>query len=151
MTEAGLARASDGAGSGTMEINRPEVLAEVTRAFERYEEAFQRNDLEVLDELFWDDQRVVRFGVAEDNYGIDEVRSFRAGQPTDDLSRELTRITITTFGDGAAIAFVEFRRLRSGIVGRQSQTWVRTGDGWRVVAAHVSHVGPAGADVDGEV
>jgi hypothetical protein len=125
-----------------MEINRADVLAEVTEAFERYEAAFQRNDLVVLDELFWDDPRVVRFGVAEDNYGIAEVRAFRAGQPTDDLRRTLTRTTITTFGDSAAVAFIEFRHDASGVCGRQSQTWARTGAGWTVVAAHVSHVSP---------
>jgi ketosteroid isomerase-like protein len=122
------------------EINRPDVIAEVTRAFERYEQAFQSNDLEVLDELFWDDARVVRFGAGQDNYGIAQVREWRAAQATDDLERTLTRTTITTFGDCAATAFVEFRRRRSGIEGRQSQTWIRTAEGWRVVAAHVSHL-----------
>ncbi|HEX3801855.1 MAG TPA: oxalurate catabolism protein HpxZ [Solirubrobacteraceae bacterium] len=123
-----------------MEINRPDVLAEVTDAFARYEAAFQCNDLEVLDGLFWDDPRVIRFGVDEDNYGIAEVRAFRASQPTEDLRRTLTRTTITTFGDSAAIAFIEFRRDASGVEGRQSQAWARTADGWKVVAAHVSHV-----------
>lgn len=122
-----------------MEVNREDILAEVRQAFERYERAFQDNDLEVLDELFWDDGRVVRFGVGEDNYGIDEVRAWRDAQPTGDLVRTLTRTTITTFGDSAATAFIEFRRDASGVEGRQSQTWVRTPEGWRVVAAHVSH------------
>jgi Protein of unknown function (DUF3225) len=122
------------------EVNRPEVLAEVTRVFERYERAFQTNDLGVLDELFWDDPRVVRFGTGQDNYGIEEVRSFRTQQSTDDLPRTLIRTTITTFGDDAATAFIEFRRHHSGIEGRQSQTWIRTDAGWRVVAAHVSHL-----------
>jgi hypothetical protein len=126
-----------------MEVNRQDVLAEVQDAFERYERAFQQNDLEVLDALFWDDERVVRFGVAEDNYGIDEVRAWRAAQPTDDLLRTVTRRTITTFGDSAATAFIEFRRDASGVAGRQSQTWVRTADGWRVVSAHVSHLAPS--------
>jgi hypothetical protein len=128
-----------------MEVNRTDVLTEVQDAFERYERAFQQNDLDVLDALFWDDHRVVRFGVAEDNYGIDEVRAWRAAQPTDDLMRTVTRKTITTFGDAAATAFIEFRRDASGVAGRQSQTWVRTSDGWKVVAAHVSHVGPSAA------
>jgi AtzH-like len=122
------------------EVNRPEVVEEVTRVFERYEDAFVTNDLAVLDELFWDDPRVVRFGAGQDNYGMDEVRSFRAAQPLDDLPRTLTRTTITTFGDHTATAFIEFRRHRSGIEGRQSQTWIRTEAGWRVVAAHVSHL-----------
>ena len=141
---AGCARQGDRAECMT-EVNRPDVLRDMALAFERYERAFQSNDLEVLDELFWSDERVVRFGVAEDNYGIDAVRSFRDSQPTDDLERTLTRTTITTFGDCAATAFIEFRRLRSGLVGRQSQTWIRTDAGWRVVAAHVSHVGQQSA------
>jgi ketosteroid isomerase-like protein len=122
------------------DVNRPEVLAEVTRVFARYEAAFQANDLDVLDELFWDDPRVVRFGAGQDNYGIEEVRRFRAQQATDDLPRTLTRTTITTFGDDTATAFIEFRRHHSGVEGRQSQTWIRTEAGWRVVAAHVSHL-----------
>ena len=122
-----------------MEVNREDVVAEVREVFDRYERAFQQNDLEVLDELFWDDGRVVRFGVGEDNYGIDEVRAWRAAQPSDDLARTVTRTTITTFGDTAAIAFIEFRRTASGVEGRQSQTWVRAPTGWKVVAAHVSH------------
>jgi ketosteroid isomerase-like protein len=105
-----------------MEVNRQDVLAEVEAVFNRYEHAFQQNDLEVLDELFWDDVRVVRVGVGEDNYGIDEVRS-------------------------AATAFIEFRREASGVEGRQSQTWARTSEGWRVVAAHVSHLAPSPAVV----
>ena len=125
------------------EINRPDVVAEFTAVFERYERAFQANDLKVLDELFWGDPRVVRFGVGEDNYGIDSVRRFRARQPTDDLQRTLRRATITTFGECAATALIEFRRHASGIEGRQSQTWIRTADGWRVVAAHVSHLDTA--------
>ena len=130
---------------GVMEVNRPEVLAEVQDAFERYERAFQQNDLEVLDAMFWDDQRVVRFGVAEDNYGIDEVRAWRTAQPTDDLLRTVTRRTITTFGETAATAFIEFRRDASGVEGRQSQTWALTTAGWKVVAAHVSHRAPGAA------
>lgn len=128
------------AGRRMTEINRPDVVEEVTAAFERYELAFQLGDLAVLDELFWDDPRVVRFGAGEDNYGIEEVRRFRALYPVDDLERTLTRTTITTFGDCAATACIEFRRHASGVEGRQSQTWIRTAAGWRVVAAHVSHL-----------
>ncbi len=121
-----------------MEINRPDVVAAVTAAFERYEQAFQAGDVAVMDELFWDDQRVVRFGVADVQYGAEEVRRFRVQAPSDDLPRTLTTTTITTFGDDFATAFIEFRRHNSGVVGRQSQTWVRFPEGWRIVAAHVS-------------
>jgi hypothetical protein len=122
------------------DINRPDVVAEVTAAFERYERAFCENDLAVLDELFWEDDRVVRFGPTETLYGVDAVRRFRRGRPSDDLARTLLRTTITTFGETTATTSIEFRRHRSGRRGRQSQTWIRTVDGWRVVAAHVSAV-----------
>ena len=121
-------------------VNRPEILAEVTAVFERYEAAFQSNDTAVLDELFWDDPRVVRFGAAEVNYGAQQVRAYRAAHPGDDLVRTLSRTTITTFGDSMATACIEFRRVRSGVEGRQSQTWIRTDAGWRVVAAHVTEL-----------
>lgn len=121
-----------------MHINRPDVLAEVTVAFERYERALLDNDLEVLNELFWDDDRVVRFGASESLYGPAAMRRFRSTRPTDDLERTLLRTTITTFGDTAATTAVEFHREHSGRCGRQSQTWIRTRAGWRIVAAHVS-------------
>jgi hypothetical protein len=123
-----------------MEINRPGVLAEVTVAFERYEQALRSNDLAVLAELFWDDDRVVRLGPDESLYGTKELWQFRANRPTDDLDRTLVRTTITTFGDSAAITVAEFQRSRSGSIGRQSQTWIRTAAGWRIVAAHVSNI-----------
>ncbi|HWH09536.1 MAG TPA: oxalurate catabolism protein HpxZ [Solirubrobacteraceae bacterium] len=122
------------------DINKPDVVAEVTSVFERYEQAFRENDLAVLDELFWEDERVVRFGPTETLYGADAVRRFRSGRPADDLDRTLLRTTITTFGETTATTSVEFRRHRSGRQGRQSQTWIRTRDGWRIVAAHVSAV-----------
>ncbi len=127
------------------DVNRPDVLAEVTEVFERYEAAFQSNDTAVLDELFWDDPRVVRFGAAEVNYGAQEVRAYRAAQSGVDLARTLNRTTITTFGDSMATACIEFRRLSSGVEGRQSQTWIRTDAGWRVVAAHVTDLDGARA------
>ncbi len=121
-----------------MEINRPEVLAEVTAAFERYEHALGDNDIDVLNELFWDDRRVVRFGGGVSFYGPDAIRQFRSSRPTDDLDRTLLSTAITTFGDDAATAVVEFQRHNSGRHGRQSQTWIRTDEGWRIVLAHVS-------------
>ena len=121
-----------------MEINRPEVLAEVRAAFERYEAALVANDLAVLDELFWDSPHTIRYGVAEELYGIGAIRGFRAARPPVDLARELTRVVITTYGRDFATASCEFRRLASGRRGRQMQTWIRTARGWRVAAAHVS-------------
>lgn len=118
--------------------NLPEVVAEVTAAFERYEKALTTNDLVVLDELFWDSPHTVRYGIFEQLYGIDEVRGFRSGRKVVDLRRELTRVAIRTYGRDFATASCEFRRLDSGRRGRQMQTWARLPEGWRVVAAHVS-------------
>lgn len=126
----------------TTEINRPDVLAEVTAAFGRYEQALRTNDLAVLDELFWDDERTVRFGPGESLYGTEAVRRFRSGRPTDDLDRTLLQTIITTFGDSTATTSTEYQRRRSGRRGRQSQTWIRMPGGWRVVAAHVSFDAP---------
>jgi hypothetical protein len=122
----------------TMEINNPAVLAEIEELFEAYERAFLANDLATLDGLFWESSLVVRYGNAENLYGIEALRAFRTGRPTDDLARELTRTVITTFGQDFASANTGYRRLKSGLVGRQSQTWCRLPEGWRIVSAHVS-------------
>lgn len=121
-----------------MEINRPDVLAEVTAAFARYEQALVGNDLETLDRLFWDNPLVLRYGTGENLYGIEAIRAFRSARPATGLARELANTVITTFGADTATANTEFRRRGSGVAGRQSQTWVRLGEGWRIVAAHVS-------------
>jgi hypothetical protein len=126
-----------------MEVNLPEVVAEVTAAFERYEAAFLANDVEVLDELFWDDPRTVRFGAGENLYSHAAIARFREQRPTDDLDRELLHSVVTTFGPDVAVTSAEFRRTASGRYGRQSQTWVRTPAGWRIVTAHVSQLEPA--------
>lgn len=116
----------------------PEVLAEVTAAFQRYETALVTNDVAVLDELFWQSTQTIRYGATENLYGYDAIAAFRAGRPTKDLSRELTHTVITTYGEHFATANTEYRRLTSGRMGRQSQTWMKTAAGWRVVSAHVS-------------
>ncbi|MDZ4075543.1 MAG: oxalurate catabolism protein HpxZ [Hylemonella sp.] len=121
-----------------MEINAPAVLAEVTAAFARYEDALVHNKVEVLDELFWDSPFTLRYGVTENLYGAAEIQAFRASRPSTGLMRELTRTVITTYGADYATANTEFRRAGSTAIGRQSQTWLRTPEGWRVVAAHVS-------------
>lgn len=122
------------------EINLPEVLAEVRAVFERYEDALVNNRVEVLDELFWTSPLTVRYGAAENLYGIDEIRAFRQARPAAGLARTLERTVITTYGRDHATAMTEFVRAGSTKVGRQSQTWVRLPEGWRVVAAHVSVV-----------
>lgn len=124
------------------DINLPDVLAEVTAVFERYEAAFVNNEIDVLDALFWASETTVRYGVAEKQIGIDAIRAFRACQPSTGLARRLAGTVITTFGRDFATAMTEFYRDGSPRIGRQSQTWVRMAGGWRVVAAHVSVIDP---------
>ncbi len=119
-------------------INQPEVLAEVSAAFYRYEEALVSNDIAVLDELFWHDKHTVRLGAGENLYGIDEIRAFRAARPSAGLQRTLQHTVITTFGTEYAVCSTEFTRTGSDRIGRQQQTWVRFPCGWRIVAAQVS-------------
>jgi ketosteroid isomerase-like protein len=121
-----------------MTVNDPKVMAEVEAAFARYEAALTGNDVDELDRLFWEDPRTIRYGPAESLYGRDEILAFRKARPAQGLDRTLRRTVITTFGTDFATANTEFTREGSPKIGRQSQTWVRTPDGWRVVAAHVS-------------
>jgi hypothetical protein len=125
-----------------MDINLPDVLAEVTAAFERYETALTSNDVAMLDELFWDSPHTLRYGVTENLYGYDAIRAFRAGRAATGLQRELLRTVITTYGRDFATANAEFQRKGNGATGRQSQAWMRTPAGWRVVSAHVSLLAP---------
>lgn len=120
------------------EINRPQVLAEVTAAFYRYETALVSNDIAVLDALFWHDPRTVRLGAGENLYGIEEIRAFRAARPAAGLARTLRNTVITTFGDDYAVCSTEFTHEGSERTGRQQQSWVRFPEGWRIVAAQVS-------------
>jgi hypothetical protein len=123
------------------EINLPEVLAEVTHVFARYEDALVNNRLDVLDELFWPSAQTVRYGVAENLVGIEAIRAFRTARPASGLARTLAQTVITTYGRDFATAMTEFQREGQARSGRQSQTWVRFAEGWRVVAAHVSLLG----------
>ncbi|TCC06770.1 oxalurate catabolism protein HpxZ [Kosakonia quasisacchari] len=122
-------------------VDRPAILNEVTTAFYRYEQALISNDIDVLDELFWDDERTVRYGATENLYGIAAIRDFRNARPSAGLERVLRNTTITTFGDDMAVASTEFTRENSEKIGRQMQTWVKFPWGWRIVAAHVSVMG----------
>ncbi|MFN9471708.1 oxalurate catabolism protein HpxZ [Acidovorax sp.] len=119
-------------------INQPEVLAEVQAVFARYEDALVNNKVDVLDELFWDSPHTLRYGATENLYGYAQIQAFRAARPSQGLQRRLLRTEITTYGRDFATANVEFQREGSARTGRQSQTWLRTPAGWRVVAAHVS-------------
>ena len=122
-----------------LEINNPVIVAEVTAAFERYEQALVTNDLAVLDEMFWVSPHTLRYGAAENLYNYDEISAYRAARSPDSLSRTLIRTRITTYGNDMATANTMFRRdTNPDKIGRQSQTWMRTEAGWRVVSAHVS-------------
>jgi len=125
----------------SVEINLPEVLAEVAQVFARYEDALVNNRLDVLDELFWPSAQTVRYGVAENLVGIEAIRAFRTARPASGLARTLAQTVITTYGRDFATAMTEFQREGQARSGRQSQTWVRFAEGWRVVAAHVSMLG----------
>ncbi|TWA73749.1 uncharacterized protein DUF3225 [Azospirillum brasilense] len=125
----------------TPEINIPEVVAEVTAAFERYERALTGNDVAVLDELFWNHPATLRYGVGENLYGYEAIAAFRQGRPAAGLDRVLRNTVITTYGRDMATANTEFTRSSTERVGRQSHTWVRMPEGWRIVAAHVSLMG----------
>jgi len=124
-----------------MEINIPEVVAEVTAAFKRYEKALVTNDIAVLDELFWKSPHTLRYGVTENLYGYDAIASFRKNRSPVNLERSLMNTVITTYGRDFATANTEFQRQGSNRTGRQSQTWMRTEEGWRIVSAHVSLLG----------
>jgi hypothetical protein len=122
-----------------MEIDLPDVVAEVRGAFDRYERALVANDVDTLDALFRDDPRTVRFGGTETLFGYDQIKAFRAARSPAGLARTLANTVITTYGRDFAIASTLFHRATMpGKVGRQMQTWVRFPDGWFVVAAHVS-------------
>jgi len=121
-----------------LEINIPEVVAEVTEAFMRYERALIANDVPELDALFWNSPHTLRFGVAENLYGHAAIASFRGQRPPMDLTRRLMNTVITTYGRDVASANTEFQRVGGTIPGRQSHVWLRTEEGWRIAAAHVS-------------
>jgi hypothetical protein len=120
------------------EINLSDVVAEVTAAFMRYEAALTSNDVEVLDELFWNNPSTLRYGAGENLLGYETIRAFRLARPSKGLERELMNIVITTYGRDYATANTEFTRKGEARIGRQSHTWLRLPQGWRIVAAHVS-------------
>lgn len=122
-----------------MIIDDPATKAEVEAVFRRYEAALVGNDVATLEDLFRDDPRTIRYGVGENLYGMDAIRAFRRGRSPAGLARDLARTVVTTYGTDMAVASTLFTRPGTpGKVGRQSQTWVRLPEGWKVVAAHVS-------------
>jgi ketosteroid isomerase-like protein len=122
-----------------MDIDLPDVAAEVRAAFEAYERALVSNDADALNAMFRDDPRTIRFGGTENLFGYGEIKAFRAARSPIGLARTLSKTVITAYGRDVAIASTLFHRITMpGRVGRQTQTWVRFSEGWRVVAAHVS-------------
>lgn len=122
-----------------MDIDLPDVIAEVSAAFARYEAALTSNDVEVLGELFRNDPRTIRYGMGENLYGYDEIQAFRGARPSVGLMRRISRTVISSYGRDTAVASTLFHRDNApGKVGRQMQTWVRFAEGWRIVAASVS-------------
>lgn len=123
-----------------VDLDRPEVVAEVRAAFERYERALAAGDVDVLTELFWADPRCLRFGVADRQRGAAEIATWRQAHPTVPPGRRLRDTQVLAVGDAAAVVTTLFGHPGGRTEGRQSQTWVRFADGWRIVAAHVSEV-----------
>ena len=124
--------------AATVTVNDPNVVAEVTAMFRRYEQALMDNDTDALTGMFWQSPDTLRFGVGEQLYGYDAIASFRANRKGGAPRRTLGKTVITTFGRDYAVANTEFQRINTDRLGRQTQTWVRFPEGWRIVAAHVS-------------
>ena len=129
-----------------IQVDLPDVVAEVTAAFQRYEAALVGNDVDTLGALFRNDPRTLRYGIAENLHGHAEISAFRQARSPVGLARTISRTVITTYGRDFAVASTLFHRpALAGKIGRQMQTWVRFADGWRIVAAHVSVIDdPAG-------
>jgi 1-carboxybiuret hydrolase subunit AtzH-like protein len=123
-----------------MLINDPATVAELHELYPRYEEALVSNDVETLMSMFWASPYVARFGPTETLYGISEIEAFRKGRSPANLARTIKRLEIVSFGKDFASVTVAFERDVEGKLtrGRQSQTWVRLPEGWRIVFAHVS-------------
>ncbi|MDT0497303.1 oxalurate catabolism protein HpxZ [Algiphilus sp. W345] len=130
-------------------MNDPATLAELEQVFERYEAALLANDVVALNDFFWCDEQVLRYGITEHSHGHAALSAYRLGATPVDRRRRLLRTVITTFGCDAGAASTEFSTPTPAVIGRQTQTWIRFAQGWRIVAAHVSlidaaHVAPPG-------
>jgi hypothetical protein len=131
-----------------MEIDRPEIIAEVRSALDAYETALMTNDIPTLEAMFWDDPRTVRLGVNEILFGMDAIRRFRRAQTGGYQQRERLEVRITTFGDDVGVTNIVYRRVATGMIGRETKIFARMpGVGWRVVSAHVS-LNPEGTPVE---
>lgn len=122
------------------QIDQPEVIAEITRLFHDYEHALMSNDVDALNNFFWDDARTTRYGIADRQWGIAELKAYRAATPAPDFTRTLHHLRITAYGESMAVAQVEFVRTDTSLRGFQTQTWVKMPAGWKIVSAHVSMI-----------
>ncbi len=122
-------------------LNDPQVCVEVTAMSDRYEKALSENILHELDAFFYEGAETVRYGVGENLYGFEEIQAFRRARAGGSPPREVLRRVITAVGQDVATVDLEFRRIGAEKIGRQSQTWFRTPDGWKIIAAHVSLMG----------
>ena len=122
-------------------INKPEVVAGVREAADRYELALSENDLQTMDELFWKSPLTVRYGPNGSNYGHDSISSYRKGLPKGTRKRTMLNKVVTTFGEDFGTSCFEYSYADSSQTGRRMQSWVLTEDGWRIVCAHVSDIG----------
>jgi len=122
------------------DVDRPDVVAEITRIFHEYEAALLRNDAAALNDYFWRDARVTRYGIGDRQLGHSELVAYRATVPPVAYTRQLHDLRIAAFGQDVAVAQVEFERSDTSLHGFQTQTWVRFDDGWKIVAAHVSMI-----------
>lgn len=123
---------------GMLQTNLPKPLAELNQMFDQYEDALIHNKIDVLDALFWNSSLTLRYGAKENLFGYDEIKAFRASRPAVGLVRAIVDRHIVTFGDTMGVANVTFKRHGEPRIGRQSQTWIKFAEGWRVVSAHVS-------------
>ena len=121
-----------------MEVNIPEIVDEVTEAFNSYEKALTENDVEMINHLFWNDRKTLRYGPNGTLISHEVLANFRRNRPTNGVQRVLKNISIVTFGRDYAVANTEANYKNVSGTGRQSQTWVRTAEGWKIVSAHVS-------------
>ena len=128
------------------EIDLPTIVEDVTRQFWAYEKAFMANDVDALIDFFWSDPRLTRYGIADRQLGIEEMRAFRRASPAPDFTRRIEKLRVTSFGDAMAVAYCEFVRSDTPLRGFQSQTWVRLAEEgasaptWKIVSAHVSMI-----------
>lgn len=131
-----------------MEIDIPEVVAEVRAVIDRYETALMTNDIPTLEAIFWDDPRTVRMGVGEILFGMEAIRRFRRAQTGGYQARERLEVRVTTYGRDVGVTNIVYRRVATGLIGRETKILARIpGHGWRVVSAHVS-LTPAGTPVE---